>query len=184
MIAPTPHRRPTLLGTHMLHVHYLVHNAFLGIAAFTLAAAGLVFAPQAAAQAASGSFSVGQRLSREQVQALGKLQQVEIDGRPFQVLSTGTAANGLPLTTLINRSGVIGQTYHELVIANQPTANVRQRAAAALTGAQVKYYDQTDITIARFPALAQAITALTRTRAALPEAKVGLPITFEKPRLR
>lgn len=184
MNAPSPYRRPTPLGVHMFHFCHPARTASLGIAAFTLAVAGLVFAPQVAAQAAPGGFSLGQRLSKEQVQALGKLQQVEIDGRHFQVLSTGAAANSLPFTTLINRSGVIGQTYHELVIASQPTANVRQRAAAALAGAQVTYYDQTDITLARFPDLAQAITALALTRAALPDAEVGLPITFEKPRLR
>jgi hypothetical protein len=152
--------------------------------AFTLAAAGLVVTLPAAAQAVPGGFSIGQRLSKEQVQALGPLQRVEIDGRALQVLGAGVSANGLPVTTVIDRRGMVGQTYHELMIAEQPTAAVRQQAGALLAAAQVKYYDHTDITVARFPSLEQAAAALPRVRAALPDAKVGLPITFDRPRLQ
>jgi hypothetical protein len=151
--------------------------------AFALAAASFVLAPPAAAQA-GGGFSVGQRLSKEQARTLGALPRVEINGQAYRVLHTGVGANGLPLTTLLDRRGMVGQTYHELVIADQPTGTVRQQAGAALAAAQVQYYDSIGMTVARFPTLEHAIAALAQVRAALPGAEVGLPIAFDRPRAR
>jgi hypothetical protein len=156
---------------------------FRPLACVFVAAASLVFAPSSFAQAGSG-WRAGQHLNAQQQQALGELRRIDIDGRVYRVLRTGAAANGLPITTVINRSGMVGQTYHEVVIAEQPTATVRQQAGALLAGAEVTHYDQTNITLARFASLAQAAAALPQLRAALPGAEVGLPITFERPRLR
>jgi hypothetical protein len=160
------------------------HASMTAVGAAFLAAAGFALTLPAAAQSDPGGFSIGQQLSAQQVSALGALERVQINDRPYQVLSTSVSANGLPLTTVIDRRGRVGQTYHELVIAEQPTATVRQQAGALLTAAQVKYYDATDITVARFPSLVQAAAALVQVRAALPEAKVGLPITFDQRRVQ
>jgi hypothetical protein len=167
--------RPNFLGACMTALPPLSRTALL-------ATACALAASLAAAQAAPDDFSVGQHLSAEQVRALGALQRVEINDRPYRVLNIGVSANGLPVTTVVDRRGMVGQTYHELVIAEQPTDTVRQQAGALLTAAQVKYYDATDITVARFPNLTQAAAALPQIRAALPGAKVGLPITFDRRR--
>jgi len=168
----------------MFPIHSNIRAAVLSVAALTLAAASLAFSPQACAQTGQSSYTVGQRLNKEQIRSLGALQSVVIDTRSYQVLQTGTSANGQPVTTLLNQNGVVGQTHHELLISSEPTAQVRRQAGAALaTAAEVTYYDHTNITVARYASLDQAIAALAQVRAALPEAKVGLPITFAKPTL-
>ncbi len=178
------HCRNLFGETSMTSSRHIVRAAFLAIA-FTLTTAGLVFSSPCAAQAEQDSFSAGQHLSKEQVTALGALQRVEIDARPYLVLRTGTSTNGLPITTLIDRRGTVGQTYHELVISGEPTATVRLKAGALLApAADLNYYDHTGITVARFPTLEQAVTALAQVRAALPGAEVGLPIAFDRPRLQ
>ena len=168
----------------MFPIHSPIRAAVLSIATLTLAAASLAYSPQVSAQTAQGSYTVGQRLSKDQIQSLGALQSVTIDDRSYQVLQSSAGANGQPLTTLLNANGVVGQTHHELLISSEPTAQVRQQASAALaTAAEVTYYDHTNITVVRYASLEQAIAALAQVRAALPDAKVGLPITFAKPAL-
>jgi hypothetical protein len=168
----------------MFPIHSHIRAAVLSIAVLTLGSTSLAYTPQALAQTMQAGYTAGQRLSKEQVQALGALQNVEIDARAYRVLQTRTGANGQPVTALLNQDGVVGLTHHEVLISNQPTAQVRQQADATLaTAVEVTYYDHTHITVARYASLEQAITALAKIRTAVPEAMVGLPITFAKPTL-
>lgn len=59
-------------------------------------------------------------------------QNVEINGRTLQILATATSAQGQPYTTVLGPNGVVGQTSHEVVIAETPTQTVRSRLAAVL----------------------------------------------------
>ena len=147
-----------------------------------LVCAGLLYLSPAQAQS---SYTVGQRLSAEQIQTLGKLSAATIGSAQYQVLQTGQNAQGVAYTMLLDTNRRIGQTYHELLIAEQPTAQVRQLLGAVASQAQtVNYYDQTQITLMRFATLEQSIKALAQARAAMPDAEIGLPISFSRPSLR
>ena len=134
---------------------------------------------------AANSYSVGQRLNAEQTKDLGSLQSVEVNGRKYQVLQMSQSAAGLPFTMLLDANGMVGKTYHELQIVEQPTAQVRQQLTSVLSQAQeVKYYDQAHITLLRFATLEQAVKALAQIHSAMPDAEIGIPITFSRPSLR
>jgi len=99
------------------------------------------------------------------------------------VLSTRVAANGTPMTMLLDANGVVGQTHHEVLIAEQPTEQVRQQLAALTAqAAAVRYYEHMNTTLLRYASLEQAIAALAPIRAALPGAEVALPVRFSTPR--
>lgn len=147
-----------------------------------LVCAGLLYLSPAQAQT---TYTVGQSLSAEQVQALGKLPTVTIGTSQYQVLQTSQNAQGVAYTMVLDSDRRVGQTYHELLIPEQPTARVRQQLGAVASQAQlVNYYDQTQITLIRFATLDQAIKALAQARAAMPGAEIGLPISFSRPSLR
>lgn len=147
-----------------------------------LACASLLCLSSAQAQS---SYAVGQRLSAEQIQTLGNLQAIDIGAKQYQVLQTGQNAQGVAYTMLLDKSRRVGQTYHELIIAERPTEKVRQQLGTIASQAQlVNYYDQTQITLMRFATLDQAIKALAQARAAMPDAEIGLPISFSRPSLR
>ncbi len=132
---------------------------------------------------AQTEFPLGKKLDREQARSLGTLQQVQIDGREYRVLATRTAANGTPVTMLLNADGVVGQTHHEVLIAGQPTEQVRQQLGALTAqAATARYYEHMDTTLLRYASLEQAISALAQIRAALPGAEVALPLRFSAPR--
>lgn len=171
----TPHRiHPPVSRTTVSLLFRPMHTALL-----VLASAG--FALMSAAHAA-GPYTVGQRLSQTQVQALGTLDSVTLDGRTYQVLQTGRSSLGQDFTLLLSPQRAVGQTHHELLIANQPTDQVRQQLGAALApAASVKYYDHTGITVARFATLTQAVDALARVRTLLPGVEAGVPVRFSTP---
>lgn len=147
-----------------------------------LACAGLLCLSSAQAQ---GTYTIGQRLSPEQIQTLGSLPAVNIGATQYQVLQTGQNVQGVAYTMLLDKSRRVGQTYHELLISEQPTEKVRQQLGTISSQAQlVNYYDQTQITLMRFATLEQAIKALAQARAAMPDAEIGLPISFSRSSLR
>lgn len=132
---------------------------------------------------AQTQLSVGQRLTPEQVQSQRALSTVQIDDKTYQVVEQRQTPTGLPLTLVIGPEGVVGQSLHEVVIDGVAPETVRQKAAYAMaTASAVKTYDRLNMTIARYPTLAQAAQATMQIRKALPAAAVGLPITFELPR--
>lgn len=131
---------------------------------------------------AQSTYTVGKQLSTEQIKTLGTLPTVDINGQKYQVLQTGQNTSGIAFTMLLNNQRTVGQTFHEVIIPEQPTEQVRQQLAAVTSQAQaVKYYDQTQITLMRFATLDQAIKALAKARTAMPAAEIGIPITFSLP---
>lgn len=171
--------RPGKFAAHpILNGKSMLRTSRLLALALALAGAALLMNPAHA----QNSFTVGQRLSAEQVQALGPLQRVEIDRRGYQVLQTsgGDAA----ATLLLDARGRIGITHHEVMVAEQPTAQVGQ-ALASLTAkaVSVRQYEHMNLTLLRYADLKQAIAALAPIRAALPGAQVSLPISFSQPKL-
>ena len=141
-------------------------------------AAMLPFMTQAQTQ-----LSVGQRLTPEQVQSQRTLFTVQIDDKTYKVIEQRQTPAGLPLTLLLSSEGVVGQSLHEVLIDGVAPDTVWQKAATALaTASAVKAYERLNMTIARYPTLAQATQATVQIRKAVPTASVGLPITFELPR--
>lgn len=147
------------------------------MAAMALACA--VTASGALAQASRAPVRVGEKPSAAQLEHLGPLRRVDIDGRSYQVVASVTGADQRPATRLLGPDGVVGQSFHEVVIGGQPTADVRHRLASLISRAMAaRYYDAGDVSILRFTDIYQAAAALAPIRAALPAATVGLPISF------
>lgn len=151
-----------------------------------LACAALLL-PPALAQAQNGTtgLTVGQRVATHKSQKSPKslqtqtLPQLQIDGKTYLVAEHRRTPDGLPLTLVIGPDGVVGQSFHEVVISGQPADTLQQKAAAALAQAEaVKTYENMNMTVARYATLAQAAAALQEIRTALPGADVGLPISF------
>ncbi len=144
-----------------------------------MAAIALACAAMAAqAQSSQPPLRVGHKPSAAQLEQLGSLRHVEIDGRRYQVVASVKAPGQRSATQLLDPGGVVGQSFHEVVIGNQPTADVRHRLA--LLPSQplaVRYYDEGGVSILRFADIYQAAAALGPLRAALPQATVGLPIS-------
>ena len=87
-------------------------------------------------------------------------------------------------TDLVDASGKVGRTFHEVLIVGLPTAQVRQQLGASLSQAQaVKYYEHTQTTLLRYATLEQAAAAQAQISAALPAATVHLPVRFSQPQL-
>lgn len=147
----------------------------------TFALASVAALPFSAAMAQSGVV-LGQRMSPQQVKSLGNLPTVQINGKSYQVAQTRTGSEGQPVSLLIDPHGRVGRSFHEVVIAEQPTAGVQQRAGAVLAQAvAVTAYEHLNVTVARFATLAQAAAALEPLRTVLPGAQVGLPIRTSEP---
>lgn len=150
-----------------------------------LACAALL-SPPALAQAQNGTtgLTVGQRVAPQKSHKSTKsltqtLPQLQIDGKTYQVAEHRRTPDGIPLTLVIGPDGVVGQSFHEVVISGQSADTLHQKAAAALAQANaVKTYEHMNMTVARYATLAQAVAALQEIRTALPGADVGLPISF------
>ena len=131
---------------------------------------------------AQENYAVGQHLNAAQIQALGARPTVRIDGRTYQILRTRTVEQ--PSTVVLDPQGVVGLSYHEVLIAELPSSQLRQQLAPIIAQAtEIKTYDNSEITLLRFATLEQAATALATIRQKLPQAEVGLPITTSQPKL-
>lgn len=120
---------------------------------------------------------VGKKLSQAQIEQLAPLGKVDIDGRSYQIIGTVKSEDGRNASQLLGPDGVVAQSFNEILISEQPTAEVRQHLAAIIGKAQsVRYYDDGNVSILRFADIQQAAAALPQIRAALPKAAVGLPI--------
>lgn len=129
------------------------------------------------AHASTSPQPVGKKLSQAQIEQLAPLGKVDIDGRSYQIIGTVKSADGRSASQLLGPDGVIAQSFNEIMISEQPTAEVRQQLAAIIGKAQsVRYYDDGNVSILRFADIQQAAAALPQIRAALPKAAVGLPI--------
>lgn len=133
---------------------------------------------------AQPAYALGQKLTSEQVQSLGQLPTMQIQQSTYRVLGTSVTSRGLPLSTVLASDNRVGQTFHELLIVEMPTQEVRQQFAAVLaSAASVQYQDHADLTVVRFASLQQAATALQQIEKAKPGVEVGLPISFSRPKL-
>jgi len=129
------------------------------------------------ARASASPQPVGKKLSQAQIEQLAPLGKVDIDGRSYQIIGTVKSADGRSASQLLGPDGVVAQSFNEILISEQPTAEVRQQLAAIIGKAQsVRYYDDGNVSILRFADIQQAAAALPQIRAALPKAAVGLPI--------
>lgn len=126
----------------------------------------------------------GQQLNAQQLQAMGPLQSVDIGGQKYRVLPAQKAGGDGRASYLVDASGKVGRTFHEVLIVGLPTAQVRQQLGASLSQAQaVKYYEHTQTTLLRYATLEQAAAAQAQISAALPGATVHLPVRFSQPQL-
>ena len=128
---------------------------------------------------AQSSFNVGQRLGTAQLQQLDTLSTVKIDGTDYRILGTGTNSAQIPYTQLVGKNGVVGQSFHEVMVSGQPVDALRQKLPAAAGSAQtIKYYEGADMALLRYADITQAAAGLQAIRSALPQATVSLPISY------
>lgn len=159
----------------MFHFHRLISLTLLSC---TFLVSGL----EATAQ---NSYNTGQRLSEAQIAALRSQPSVDIKGQSYRVLFTGISSQGLAFSLVLGPNGVVGQTFHELLIAELPVQTVRTQFANVIAqAASAQYQEATDMTILRFTTLAQAAVALRQIQKLKPGVDAGIPITFELPQTR
>lgn len=140
---------------------------------------GLTVGERVALPKAAKSANLAKSQNQNQTQGLSTLPELQIDGKTYLVADHRSTLDGIPLTLVIDPDGVVGQSFHEVVISGLPAATLQQKAAAVLAQAEaVKTYENMNMTVARYATLAQAAAALQHLRTALPGAEVGLPISF------
>lgn len=158
----------------MRHPHRFVALALIS---------GATLMPLSSARA-QPPYSLGQRLTEAEISALSTPRSVEINGRIYRVLSTASSSQGLPLSMVLGPGGVVGQTFHEVVIAELAPQTARQQFANVIAqAAAVQYQEHANISILRFSTLEQAAAALQQIQGATPDVEAGLPINFSRPRL-
>ena len=142
---------------------------FLGLLGVSLALTGH----------AAGVLTPGQRLSAEQIAQWGELPVYEIGASQVRVIPSQQA--GSQVTLLINAQGVVGSSRNEITISEAPAQGV-QTVLQQVTPAplSVQQYEPTGITVARYADFGQAVEGLRALKAALPDAKVSLPVQFGK----
>ncbi|VCU69600.1 hypothetical protein PIGHUM_01663 [Pigmentiphaga humi] len=141
---------------------------------------GLIGLSLALAGNAAFALAPGQKLSKSQIAEWGALPVYDIDGNRIRVIPPQYA--GSQDTLLLDAQGVVGKSANEVMVSNAPAdvqAVIEQTQPRPVS---VKRYEATGITVSTYADFAQAVEALRALKAALPTAKVGLPVTFAEPR--
>ena len=76
---------------------------------------------------------------------------------------------------------MVGKSANEIVVAEASAGVQAVIEQTQPRPVSVKHYEATGITVATYADFAQAVEALRALKAALPSAKVGLPVLFTRP---
>ncbi len=125
------------------------------------------------------ALTVGQKLSAEEIAQWGELPAYDIGGSQIRVLPSQQP--GSEATLLLNAQGVVGSSRNEVSISDAPAERVRELVQRTLPRPlSVQHYEPTGITVLRYADFGQAVEGLNALKAALPGAKVRLPVQFGK----
>lgn len=139
---------------------------------------GLLGMSLALASSASFALTPGQVLSEAEIAKWGTLPTYEIGKSRIRVIPP--QYSGSQDTFLLNAQGMVGSSRNEVVVSEAPAdvqAVIQQTQPRPVS---VQHFEPTGITVAKYADFAQAVDALRALKAALPGAKVGLPVQFGK----
>jgi len=139
---------------------------------------GLFGVALALASSAAFALTPGQKLTKAEIAEWGALTEYKIGSSRVRIIPP--QYSGSQDTLLLNAQGVVGISRNEVVVSEAPAgvqAVIQQTQPRPVS---VQHFEPTDITVAKYADFAQAVDALRALKAALPGAKVGLPVQFSK----
>ncbi|MBN9477165.1 MAG: hypothetical protein ABS43_00920 [Bordetella sp. SCN 67-23] len=140
---------------------------------------GLIGMSLALASGAAFALTPGQKLPKSQIAQWGTLTVYDIDGSHIRVIPPQYSDS--QDTLVLNEQGVVGKSANEIVVAEASAGVQAVIEQTQPRPVSVKHYEATGITVATYADFAQAVEALRALKAALPSAKVGLPVLFTRP---
>lgn len=125
----------------------------------------------------AGGYELGQRLTADEITALGHLPSVTIDGTELRVLP-GVAEGGQG-TFLLNAQGAVGISRHEVMVADADEADLDvQLRMVHPQPVSVQRFAPTGITLVKFADFQQSVEGYEALSRAMPQATVRLSVTF------
>lgn len=132
---------------------------------------------------AADLWTIGQRLNATQITALGPLPTVQIGKQSIKILpGTGTNPQGFPLTWVVDSTGRVGQTLHEVTIPGLPTEKIKALAQVIQKAVAVKYYEDMPLTLLRYENLQDAAEAVEQIKKEVPKANASVQISYQLPK--
>ena len=139
---------------------------------------GLLGMALALSSSAAFALTPGQKLTRAEIAEWGTLTEYKIGSSRVRVIPP--QYSGSQDTLLLNAQDTVGVSRNEVVVSQAPAdvqTTIQQTQPRPVS---VQHFEPTGITVARYADFAQAVEAQRALKAALPEAKVGLPVRFGK----
>ncbi|HUH40512.1 MAG TPA: hypothetical protein VL024_06535 [Castellaniella sp.] len=150
-----------------MNIHHNMKRYGMGLAL----ALGMSLAAQA------GSYELGQKLTAEQITALGDLPSYTIDGAELRVLPG--VLDGGQGTFLLNAQGAVGISRHEVMVADADEADLdAQLRMVQPQPVSVRRFAPTGITLAKFADFAHSVQGYEALSQAMPQATVRLSVVF------
>lgn len=121
----------------------------------------------------------GQKLTKKQIAAWGNLPAYQIGKSQFRVLPVKPEST--EATLVINAQGVVGLSRNEVTISGLPAGQVKAGLGQITPQPlSMQYFEQADVTFARYADFGQAVAGFHAIQAALPDATLRLPIQFNR----
>ncbi len=125
------------------------------------------------------ALSPGDMLAEEEIARWGELRTYDIDSSRIREIPA--QYSGGHNTLLHNELGVVGISQNGIVISEAPDhvqSVIQQTLPQPMS---IEHFAPTGITLARYASFAQSIEALRALKTALPDAKIGLTVRFDRP---
>ncbi|TFL15050.1 hypothetical protein CSC67_06890 [Pusillimonas caeni] len=143
-----------------------------------LCSLGLLGMSLALASSAALALTPGQKLTKTEIAEWGALAEYKIGSSRVRVVPP--QYSGSQDTLLLNAQGVVGSSRNEVAVSEAPAdvqAVIQQTQPRPVS---IQHFAPTGITVAKYADFGQAVDALRALKAALPGAKVSLPVQFSK----
>lgn len=138
---------------------------------------GLALALGVGMAAQAGAYELGQKLTADEITALGHLPGYSIDGTELRVLP-GVPEGGQG-TFLLNAQGAVGISRHEVMVADTDEADLDvQLRMVQPQPVSVRHFAPTGITLVKFADFQQSVAGYEALSQALPQATVRLSVVF------
>lgn len=118
----------------------------------------------------------GQKLTDDQIAKLGPLPTYDIGGSQVRVIPPQASKGSA--TLLLNAQGVVGRSRNEVAVSDAPANAEAVFQQIQPRPVSIQRYEATGITVLKYADFEQAIAAQRALKAALPDAKVSLPVMF------
>jgi spore germination cell wall hydrolase CwlJ-like protein len=133
---------------------------------------------------------LGRKLSAAELAQYANSPSIAVGDESFKVISTqsvtkATSAASTAMTQVINADGVIGTSTNEVIVSQVGVNTVTQAVTQlSVKPAASQYYPHLNLSRLSFASFQDAARAQAQLSAALPQARVDLPIEYSKPTIR